>query len=318
MARNWNVSAIVVFIGASALSGVAFGDELKTDTKSAQKVASTETVATYDSASAASQSLSPAIDGGVSVGHTPGMSLSGIADHIALGGYTTFHGSPLHDLGSQYGVDRHGNNVANNYNALYFDTDMTLAYRVTKDIAIGADIPFLGEVSRGQGFVLGDLGLKIYNHRLFSNQGVTIGSDLILQGATSTASQARNLKMGVKTTPFIRYSIPHSNFTIGAWNEIKDYLGVSYDKTFKLWTLPYAAYALSDQVALNVGYEMEWHHNVGQKGFGFDTYQTDLQPGVIFSVAKGVIVNPYLQYFTDQKLDFQHAGFGAFISANIL
>jgi hypothetical protein len=122
----------------------------------------------------------------------------------------------------------------------------------------------------------------------------------------------------LKTTPEAHYTLAHSNFEVGAYTEFKDYIGVTKDKTFKMWYLPYAAYKMGDKFALNIGYEMEYHHIVGQKGLGFDTYMTDIQPGFVVVVAKGVVVNPYVAFYTMKSVDFDHAAVGAFLSASIL
>jgi hypothetical protein len=100
------------------------------------------------------------------------------------------------------------------------------------------------------------------------------------------------------TTPAIRYSFPRSRFSIGAWNEAKEYAAVTSGATFKLYTLPYVNYQLTSSFSLNVGYEYEAHHNVGDLPGRFSTYQMDAQPGFVWSISKSVPLSPV---FHDQS-----------------
>jgi|GEM_PF-1151497 len=318
--RSPSYTASIVLINI-VLCGAAFGSVLdpKASDQRSATVASSDTVASYSSSAAAQQTLQPAVTGSASTQTLEGAKISAPLKNIFFGVTSTFHGTPLRDLGSDYTVGRDGKQKATNRNALLFDSEISTGYRLSNTVGIGPVVPFLAFVSRDQGFVIGDLGLKAYNSKTIKIHGLKISTNLIVQAPTSQASRDRNMTWALKSTPDVRYSIPHSSFSVGSWTEMKDYFGVSSDKTFKLWALPYLNYALSDRFSLNLGYEMEWHHNVGQKGFGFNTYMTDLQPGFIAEVLKGVYVNPYVAFYTNTGgLDSDHAAIGAFISAAIL
>jgi len=319
-------------MGALAMSGAwaAEGKAVKAPSKKVSKAKAAQTdrlevssssptaVASYSSESQAAQSLQPAITAGASTTSAQVGGISSPLDKIYMGLTSTFHGTPLNNLGSEYSVDRTGKEKRSNYNSILFDSELGTGYRISKNVGVGAVVPFLMSVSRGQGFILGDVGLKVYNNHTIDAGGLHVATNLMLQAPTSDSSADRDMKFAVKTTPSARYSFAHSSFSTGVYTEAKDYLGVSKEKTFKLWALPYLQYSVSDNFALNMGYEMEWHHDVGRKGLGFDTYMTDLQPGVVITVMKGVIVNPYVQFYTMDKVDFDHAAVGAFMSANIL
>jgi hypothetical protein len=301
----------------AAEKAAARTDRLET-TASSANTASSATVASYSSEVRASGTLTPPVTAGVSTKAETGASISSPLDRVYLGLTSTFHGTPLRHLDSEFSVDHTGKEKRSSYNALNFDSELGTGYRVSKDIGVGVVLPFLQVVTRGQGFILGDAGLKVYDNRTLNLNGAIIATNLIVQAPTSDGSQANHMTWALKTTPSIRYAVPHSSFTVGSWTEIKDYFGVTKDKTFKLWALPYLNYAVSDGFSLNLGYEVEYHHNVGRKGLGFDAYQTDIQPGFIVGLAKGVSLNPYVLFFTNNKLDSDHAALGAFLSASIL
>lgn len=309
---------IVLFsLGALALSGLAFAEEM--NPKSETKIASTTTVATTAAPELApNPALQPVVTAGVSTqAKTTGFSTP--LDQVYMGVTSTFHGTPLRNMGSQYSVDRMGREKRSNYNALLFDSELGAGVRLSKTVGVGIVMPFLQVVTRGQGFILGDVGIKAYNSKTLNLNGAIVSTNLIVQAPSSDSSQARNMTWGLKTTPSIRYAVPRSSFAVGSWTEAKDYFGVTTDKTFKLWALPYVNYAINDRLSLNLGYELEYHHNVGMDGFlDFDAYQTDIQPGVIIGLSKHIFINPYVAFYTNNGLNSDHAAVGAFLSASVL
>lgn len=237
-------------------------------------------------------------------------------DSLYLNYFATFHGAPLNDLGSPRTVDQKGK--PSKFNSINFDSEITAAYLLAPGIGVGPAIPFLAVPVLGQGIILGDLGVKAFNKKTISYKGFNLSTNLILQAPTSKSSQARQMDFAVKTTPALRYSVPASRFTVGAWTEAKAYLGVIKDKTFKLYAAPYANYQLIPNLSLNLEYEMEWHHDVNRPTMDFATYQTDLQPGFVWNVTRDILVNPYVQISTTQNVNSDRMAVGAVISATVL
>lgn len=226
-----------------------------------------------------------------------------------------YHGAALDRLDSAQGVDAAGNPSKGKIN---LDGELIAGYRVTKDIGVGPYMPFL-LFPEGQGFVIGDVGVKAFDKKTFTTEDLTVSTNLMLQAPTSDASRARNMKYGIKTTPSFRYNIGETKFTVGSFSEAKYYAGVTYDKEVKLLAEPFVAYSLSRSFALNLAYEMEFHHNVGQKAFKFGNYQKDLQPGVVWIINKNVFVNPYLQVFTTHSsISWKTTAVGAFVNVAAL
>ena len=239
--------------------------------------------------------------------------LSNLHDNLYLNYFGIYHGSPLTNLDSTKTVDHNG--LPSKSSAINMDSEITAAYMITPNFGIGPDVPFLMVPVLGQGIILGDLGIKAIDKKTVSKNGLVIDTNLYVQAPTSKSSEARNMEFAIKTTPSIRYTVPGSRFTVGSWNEAKEYVGVTTDKTFKLYAQPYANYQLAKNFSLNVGYEMEWHHNVGDAAARFTTYQTDLQPGFVWNITPKMILNPYVQIFTANRMSTDTSAIGAVLSA---
>ena len=242
-------------------------------------------------------------------------SSSEILDHVYLNYFAIYHGASLADLSSSYTLDQKGRPSRF---AMFFDSEVTAAYRVDSDIGIGPVIPFLFTPVMGQGFTLGDVGIKAFDRQAISSGGLKVYANLIVQAPTSQSSQARNMSFALKTTPNFRYIFARSRFAVGAWTEAKAYFGVTADKTFKLYAAPYVNYQLSSKLSLNLEYEMEAHHNVGAPTWDLTNYETDLQPGFVWLVTPKIMLNPYVALFTGNRVTLDSTAVGAVISATVL
>lgn len=237
-------------------------------------------------------------------------------DDFSANLFTNYHGASLTDLSSPYTLDRTGK--VNKTFKSNLDSTFTAAYLFTKDIGLGADVPFLLIPSYGQNFVIGDIGVKAFNRKTISGQGFTLATNFTVQAPTSESSKNRHMTLGLKATPNVRYIVPHSSFVIGAWTEAKAYLGVTSGKTFKLWACPYVGYNITDNFGLNLSYEMEAHHLFGKSALDFTNYQTDLMPGVVWKITPQLMLNPYVQIYTGNKITLENTGLGALLNATLL
>lgn len=238
-----------------------------------------------------------------------------ILDRFYLNYFANYHGSRLSNLGDSRTLNNKGNPSPM---GIYFDSDVTAAYMIDSANGIGPDIPFLLVPVLGQGFIMGDAGVRYFNRNTIKKNGFILNTNLILQAPSSLASQNRHMVLGVKSTPSIFYTPPGSRWTFGAWTEIKAYLGATSDKTFKLYGAPYVSYRLLPQLAVNLGYEIEAHHDAGYPAFNFFVYQSDFEPGLIWYVTPRILINPYVQFFTNNKINLDTTALGAVISLTML
>jgi hypothetical protein len=234
--------------------------------------------------------------------------------HIFLNLLSTYHGSPLSNLVSSSTLDHLGRT---DHGSIYFDNEITTAYLLNSDIGIGPDIPFLIVPVKGTGFIVGDLGIKLFDRQTVKVDRLNISTNLLVQAPTSQSSQAHNMSFALKTTPSIRYSFRNSRFAVGAWTEAKAYFGVSSDKDFKLYAAPYLNYQLSSKFSLNFEYEVEAHHDVGHTALDFAIYQSDFEPGFVYMISSKVLINPFIQIFTGSRVTLDNTAVGAIVSASL-
>ena len=241
----------------------------------------------------------------------------GVLDHVHVDYFGTYHGAAISNFWSPYAANNHGVTKPGPFGMLDFDSELNFDWMFTKSLGAGVVIPFQLYPVLGRGFDLGDVGVKLLERNTVDSDGLRIGTNLIVQLPTSDYDKGRGMDIGFKTTPSIRYSVPHSDFTIGSWTEAKWYLGSQAGKVVKLYANSYVAYSILPQLAVQMAYEIEGDHNHGAQG-ALQMYESDLQPGLVWSITKHIIVNPYLQFFVADQVDPDHIAFGATISATIL
>lgn len=235
---------------------------------------------------------------------------------VSVSDFTFFHGPSLTTMSSPYSVDASGK-ATTAYN-INFDNDLTVAYKLDSDIQIGPEIPFVWVPVMGQKLLLGDLGIKAFHRNTVSQNGFSFTTSVAVQAPTSSTAQARNMLFSVKTSPYARYDIQDSRFSLGIWTEAKTYFGVDSGKSFKLWGAPYVAYKISPKLSLNFQYEVEADHFVGMPGMALSTYYADFSPGIVWNISQQVLLNPFVQIYTTRQVDVDHMAFGAIVVARII
>lgn len=238
-------------------------------------------------------------------------------DSLYVNYFANFHGSPLNDP-SFFKTPNTNSAVGKQGRNMYFDSTLTTAYKITQDIGVGPEINFDLEPVLGRGATLKDSGIKAYNRHQIQSGGFNVSSNLILQAPTDYSRQ-QGIDFSVKTTPNVRYDVPASRFTVGSFTEAKAYLGANTGKkSFKLYAGPYVNYQLSPSFALTTVYEMEANHFTGKPKLDFTSVNTDLQPGVRWNITRNVLVNPYVNLYTGNKITAANSSIGAIISATVL
>jgi hypothetical protein len=242
---------------------------------------------------------------------------SSILDNVHFGLFSTFHGPVTTNLGSPRASDANGNPSKRSY--LNFDSEATGSYMINDTVGLGVVVPFIYSPAVGQDIALGDVGIRTFDRKFISSGNFTVYANFIVQASTSTYSQAafRQQAFALKTTPNFRYVFHDSRFTVGAWTEAKAYMGAISDKLFKLYGAPYVNYTLTPKFSLNLEFEYEADHMAKTTPLDFKTYQTDLCPGFVYMVLPTVMVNPYFQIFTTDKIAMDHTALGANISASL-
>jgi len=200
--------------------------------------------------------------------------------------------------------------------AMTLASTATIAYMATPDIGIGTYLEMNITPVFGQGWEWLDAGLTIFDRKLVNRNGLTISANFIAELPTDSYDINRGMIAGIETTPSIRYEIPNSRFSLGAWTEVKNYTGSTSGKILKTYYEPYVAYSIIPQLSLNVTYEFEYDHFAGTSGM--QVYETDIQPGLLYFITPKIMINPYVMWFTNNRLTADTACFGAALVARVL
>ena len=242
-----------------------------------------------------------------------------LMDDLYLGLISTYHGPGVTHMSEPFTQNKDGKTIAKNSSAMYFDSEIAAAYLFTPSIGVGPVVPFFYYPVFGKGFTLGDIGLKIFDRKFFSTHDLNLSANLTVQAPTSDYSRGKNRDMSfaLKMTPHVRYLVPDSRYSFGAWTEQKAYFGVVSGKTLKLYLAPYVNYQQSPNFSWNLEFEAEADHFKGNSNWDLTLYQTDIMPGFVYRITPRIIVNPYVEIFTSQKISMNNTGVGAFLSASI-
>ncbi|MBC7386581.1 MAG: hypothetical protein H7301_10545 [Cryobacterium sp.] len=235
---------------------------------------------------------------------------------ISVNVFTNYHGAPVGDMGSSYTPGKAG--VTKTSQGTFFDTTLSLGYKLSKDVSIGPDLAFFYTPVLGQGFDMQYTGIAVVDHHLIRTPQLNISGNMVFQVANSDYLKNAGVKYGVKTTPSVFYRFRGTSVALGAFTEAKAYFGETKGKSFKLYAAPTLQYDFSDHFGASLTYEMEAHHHIGQPTLSFDNYQTDLQPGVRWRISKTVLFNPYLMLYTGDKISARNTAVGAILVASIL
>jgi hypothetical protein len=276
-------------------------------------MAQSQTQVTTDTANGQNAGESrPAMPVGTSTATSPG-----ILENVHFSLFSNFKGPNVNDLGSAETVNGAGR--TDSRQRMYFDSEAVGSYKLTETVGVGVVVPFWLISTKGLEFSLGDVGAKIYDKQTVATRDLTISTNLILQLPTNEFSKLSGMTLGVKTTPSIRYNVPQSRFTLGAWTEAKAYLGVTSDngKLFKLWGAPYVSYQLGPKFSGVVQFEYEAGHFANSAALDFRTVQHDILTGVTYNINPQLMVEPYVAFYTTEKLSTNNAALGAIISASI-
>ena len=247
-----------------------------------------------------------------------------LMDDLYINYFGIYHGPSLNNLTSPYTLSRKGltntKSLSDGTNNMGFDSELTAAYMITKSIGIGPYIQFYAFPVQGYGITMGDVGIKLFNKHFVHTDNLNVYANMILE-APVNYDKDRGVDVKIKMTPNFRYDFRSTRFSAGMWTEETMYVGVSPliadNKAFKLDFLPYVNYQLTPKLAATLTYEYETDHVAGKSNLDFKMFQTDIMPGFSYFVTPKILVNPYLQFFTTEKLAMDRTGLGAVVSASL-
>lgn len=260
--------------------------------------------------------------------HAEPATLSMPANNAALGSLkkdiyadfaTTYHGPTVGRFGrySQNAVGEVDPGALAGFEA-WFNTAWVLDHE--REIAIGPDLWFVyqpGREGRDQ-FQLQDVGLKAFHKSVVVTDHLRVYASASVQAPTSDYAREHGMTFALRSTPWVMYDVGQTRWRLGSWSDLRWLAGVRSDMDFKLYLQPYVAYRLNDRWMLNLAYETEAHHDVGDRALEFRNILSNFQPGAVWQVAKNVKLTGYLLLFTRQHLSTDNTGLGATLYTQLL
>ena len=232
---------------------------------------------------------------------------------------TTYHGPTLNRFGpySQNAVGRLDPGALAG-----FDSELHVAYVLDHDeqIGVGPDLLFFYQPNRegDDQFQLQDVGVKAFYKKAIATDNLRVYTSAFVQAPTSAYAREHGMLFALRSTPWAMYDVGHSRWRVGTWSDLRWLAGVRSDLDFKIYLQPYVAYRLNDRWMLNLAYETEAHHDVGDRVLQFRSILADFQPGAVWQVAKNVKLTGYVLLFTGQRLATDTTGVGATLYTQLL
>jgi hypothetical protein len=186
-----------------------------------------------------------------------------------------------------------------------FDSETHLAYMLDPDrlIAVGPDMPFYYQPNlQGRVFVLGDVGIKMFDKKTIKTGHFQLGTSLYLQAPTSLYAQSVREDFAIESEPWFYYDIGSSRWRVGSWSEFRYLDHVNVGLNIELYAEPYISYRLTDKFSLSLTLETEADHDAGNAPGNFHNVMLDLQPGFVWTPTPRTRINPYLVFFPSDPL----------------
>lgn len=231
---------------------------------------------------------------------------------------TTFHGPTLNKFGP-YSVGNDGKIDPTAESG--FDSEAEFAYKLNEDgsAGIGPNLPFVYQpnITNNQ-MVWGDVGIKWFNKKTIKTENFQLATSAYLQAPTSNFAHQENMNFALQAEPWFIYRFAGTPWLVGSWSEFRYLNGVTEGLAFKVWLGPYVSYKLSSKLALNLMYETEQDHFVGNAPVNFRYVSSDFQPGLVWDITPSTKINPYIQIFPVNHLATDVTAIGFVFYSRIL
>ena len=197
---------------------------------------------------------------------------------------------------------------------------MTVTYGLSHAVSISATAPWIWQPVLNQELGAKDPYFRVADNEIFSTEHFSLYGDARFHAPVTTESRAADLLAGVQAFMIATYQVPGSRFTWGSYLSARYNVfgsqGTGNDTI--LYAGPNLAYQLSPKLALTTLYEMGASHIYKDKNFALNNDGTDLEPGLKWDLTKTVSVNPYLNFFTGNKMNLTSTSLGMTLSWQLL
>ena len=241
----------------------------------------------------------------------------GVLDQFSMNYYGVFYGPSIQDPST---FQPNSSGVIDHTLPLLVRNYMSLSYSVSKVIAVSATAPWVWKPVQNQELQAKDPYFRLADNELFSTDQFNLYGDARFHAPVTTESRNSDLLAGLQTFFIASYQVPGSRLTWASYFSARYNIfgsqGTGSDTV--LYAGPNLAYQLTPSVSLTTLYEMGASHVYKDKIFALNNDGTDLEPGIKWDINKSVSVNPYLNFFTGNKVSLTSTSIGMTMSWQLL
>ncbi len=193
---------------------------------------------------------------------------------------------------------------------------LTLGYSPTPEMAISAVTYWQWRPVNGHDIMMKDPYLAISHNKLLNSGPLNLYADLRIHFPVSSPSREANLLTSLQSFQMLTYPVGSSHLTLGAFSSIRYnlYGPLGFGNDLELYFGRNLNYQISSTLAFTLLYEMGASHIFGAPPSQLYSDGTDLEPGISWVIAPGLVINPYLNLFTGDRVNFHSTAFGMTLS----
>jgi hypothetical protein len=189
---------------------------------------------------------------------------------------------------------------------------LTAGYRLSEDVVASATLHWLHRPVHGQDLSFRDPYLRVAHQGLINSGGLVWYADARAHLAVSAFSRESDLLAGFQTFQILTYQVGTSRLSLGAYGSARYnvYGPQGSGNDLELYLGPNLAYQLTPTLSFSVLYEMGMSHAFGEPPGRMFNDGTDLQPGINWDVTPTLMINPYLNIYTGDKVTLDSTSLG--------
>ena len=233
--------------------------------------------------------------------------------------WTKYNGSPVADIGSRYTTSSFGETGKQ---AQSGDNLLTLGYQMNSTFRPGVGLPFQFQPISHNPLWLKPPYVGLTDFTILETGPFSVHGDARLYLPIGDMASFQEIKTGLRTSQLALYRVPNSNWLLGSSSYVRSYRyaefqpGVhgEYRSDFEIYFSPFASYRMTDKLAAMVWVDLlQLSHKFGTTE-PLVNLPVDIQPGIVWTVAEGVSVNPYLN-FIPSALRLDNINWGVVVMA---
>ena len=197
---------------------------------------------------------------------------------------------------------------------------LALGYNFTPDLILAGTAYWLWKPLAGQQAYMRDPYLRLGYDGIVRTDSLDLYTDLRVHFAVSNDSRDQDMLAGIQSFQILSYILPNAKTTLFLYSSqrVNIFGKQGFGNDLELYLGPAVHYRVAPTVSLTLLYEMQANHVFGDKPFKFVNDGTDLEPGVSWDITQNLNVNPYLNFYPGNKMNFETTSFGMLMSWKLM